>query len=172
MNALLVIDMLNDFMTENGALYCGDDAKKIIPFIKDKIDECRLAKCKVIYVCDAHDPDDKEFKMFPPHAVKGTEGAEIIDELKPGPSDIVVDKATLEPFYGTDLDRVLRELKPDQIGIVGVCTSICVIEAVSALHVRGFKIVVYKDGVADFDAEAHEFALKKMADVYGAEVRD
>ena len=170
MNALLVIDMLNDFMAEDGALYCGDDAKRIIPFVTKKIDECRSAGCKVIYICDAHAPDDKEFKLFPPHAVEGTEGAKIIDEVSPAPSDIVVTKTTLEPFYNTDLERVLQQVKPDRVGIVGVCTSICVLEAVRALHVREYKIAVYKEGVADFDAEAHESALKKMTDIYGAEV--
>ena len=86
---LLVIDMLNDFMDPQGTLYCGDEARKIIPFIKRKIDEYEKKGEPVIYICDSHDEDDKEFTKFPPHAIKGTWGAEIISELKPHESGLV-----------------------------------------------------------------------------------
>jgi len=39
MKALLVIDMLKDFMNPDGALYCGDDAREIISFVKRQVDE-------------------------------------------------------------------------------------------------------------------------------------
>ncbi len=35
---LLVIDMLNDFLDPAGALYCGEEARKIIPVIRSLID--------------------------------------------------------------------------------------------------------------------------------------
>ncbi|MFC1549113.1 cysteine hydrolase family protein [Candidatus Omnitrophota bacterium] len=171
MKVLLVIDMLKDFMEEGGALFCGEESRKIIPFVKDKIIEHRRSGGKVIYVCDAHAADDKEFKMFSDHAIKGTEGANIIEDIKPGNSDIVMEKTTVKPFYGTELKTALKEIAPDEIGVVGVCTSICIMEVVSDLRVRGYKTVVYEEGVADFDSEAHDHALKRMADVYGAEIR-
>lgn len=167
---LLVIDMLKDFMAEGGALYCGEDSRKIIPFIEKKIEEYRASGGRVIYVCDAHAQNDKEFSRFERHAVKGSEGAEVIDELKPRPEDVVIEKTTVKPFYGTELAMLLKEIDPAEVGVVGVCTSICIIEAVSDLRVRGYRTVVYKDGVADFDEKAHEHALKQIADVYGAEV--
>ena len=95
MKVLLVIDMLKDFMEEGGALFCGEKSREIIPFVKDKIAEYRQSGFKVIYVCDAHAPDDKEFKMFSNHAVKGTEGAKVIEEIKPEKSDIVMEKTTV-----------------------------------------------------------------------------
>lgn len=170
MKALLVIDMLKDFADEKGALYCGEVSGRIIPFIKEKIAACRKSGCKVVYVCDAHKDDDREFKMFGPHAVKGSEGAKVIDELKPEAADIIVEKATYNAFYDTELDRILKELDPEEIDIVGVCTSICVMEAVGALRLRGYKVVVYKGGVADFDQKAHDFALGRMKKIYGAEI--
>ncbi|MEA3489751.1 MAG: isochorismatase family cysteine hydrolase [Candidatus Omnitrophota bacterium] len=171
MRVLLIIDMLKDFMEKEGPLYCGDNSRKIIPFIKKKIDECRGPDCKVIYSCDAHAPDDREFSMFSPHAVKGSEGAKVIEELEPAPGDIVVEKTTVIPFYGTDLERLFVELNPEEVDVVGVCTSICVMEAVADLSVRGYRTVVFKDGIADFDKEAHDFALKRMESVYGAEIK-
>ncbi len=170
MDVLLVVDMLRDFMTKEGALYCGDDAGGIIPFIRKKIDDCRKSGCRVVYVCDSHRPDDKEFRMFAPHCVKGTRGAEIIDELKPEADDIIIEKTRFSAFYGTGLDETLKELAPETVFVAGVCTSICVMDTVGDLRNRDYRVVVYKDGVADFDPQAHEFALKRMADVYGAEV--
>ncbi len=171
MKVLLISDMLKDFMEEGGALYCGEESRKIIPFIKEKTDECRKSGCKVIYMCDAHADDDKEFRMFGAHAVKGSEGAKIIEELCPEEVDIIVEKTTLSAFHNTGLDRILKKLEPDEVDVVGVCASICVMDAVGALMVRGYKVVVYRDGIADFDREAHGFALKRMERVYGAEIR-
>jgi nicotinamidase-related amidase len=167
---LLIIDMLNDFMVEGGTLYCGMDSRKIIPFIEKKIEEYRASGGRIVYVCDAHAQNDKEFGMFEKHAVKGSEGAEVIDELEPRPEDVVIEKTTVKPFYGTELAMLLKEINPTEVGVVGVCTSICIMEAVGDLRVRGYKTVVYRDGVADFDEKAHEYALKHMADVYGAEI--
>lgn len=39
--ALIVVDMLNDFVDEKGALYCGQTARDIIPFIKSRIGNYR-----------------------------------------------------------------------------------------------------------------------------------
>ena len=35
--ALLVVDMLNGFLDPKGRLYCGDEARKIIPFVRRRI---------------------------------------------------------------------------------------------------------------------------------------
>ena len=171
MKVLIISDMLKDFMEAGGALYCGAKSRKIIPFIAQKIDEFRRSGNKIIYMCDAHCSDDKEFEMFGTHCVVGTKGAEVIDELKPGKDDIVIPKTTFSSVYGTRLEEELEKIKPETVYVVGVCTSICVMDMVGDLRVRGYKVVVYKDGVADFDPEAHEFALKRIVNVYGAEVK-
>jgi len=53
---------------------------------------------------------------------------------------------------------------------VGVCTSICIMETVNELFDRDIPCLVYRQGVADFDPEAHAFALKHMERVMGAKV--
>jgi len=135
MDVLLISDMLRDFIGEDGALYCGAPAKKIIPFIRSKIDECRLSGGKIIYTCDSHRPDDPEFSMFKPHCVEGTEGARIIDELEPRKDDIIIKKTTFSSFYGTELEKVLKELAPETVYVAGVCTSICVMDAVGVFWI-------------------------------------
>jgi nicotinamidase/pyrazinamidase len=58
----------------------------------------------------------------------------------------------------------------DEVHVVGVCTSICVMETVKELFDRDMPALVYEQGVADFDPEAHAFALKHMQRIMGAKV--
>ncbi len=167
---LLVIDMLNDFMAPDGALYCGDAARKIIPRVQKEMLSVRRGRGQIIFICDAHAADDPEFQRFPPHAVKGSRGAEIIPELPVKPGDLRIEKAQLSCFHRTSLARTLRRLKPREVRVTGVCTSICVMSAVTDLITRGYEVVVPRAAVADFDPDAHAFALKHMAKVWGAKV--
>ena len=169
-SALIVIDMLVDFIRKRGALYCGPTAEKIVPFIKQKIEDARKADSIVIYLTDSHRQNDKEFRMFPPHSVRGTPGAQIIPELKPKRGDIIVRKTRFSGFYGTKLEEVFKNNKIKHVAIVGVCTSICVMDTVGDFRNRDYPVTVYKKGVADFDQKSHRFALKRMENIYGAEV--
>jgi len=162
--------MLNDFVAEQGALSCGSAGRGIVPEVNKLIAATRRAGGAVIFVCDAHKPDDPEFERFAPHAVRGTWGARIIDALAAKPDDYVVKKCRLNSFYRTSLGRVLRELAPEVVCVAGVCTSICVMDAVSDLRTRGYEVVVPRKAVADFDSEAHDFALKRMGAVLGAKI--
>ncbi len=170
MRALIVIDMLNDFLDPKGVLYCGEAARKIIPEIKALLAEFRQKKEPVIYVCDAHDPEDKEFEAFPAHCVKGTWGAEVIPELAPQPEDRLITKTRFDAFFRTELEDVLRELGVTEVWLCGVCTSICVMDTAAGAFYRGFKVVVPEKAVGDFDPEAHIFALKRMERIYKAKV--
>ena len=80
-NALLVVDMVVGFMEPGHNLYCGDDARQIVPRVQRLIEDELAKGSSVFFICDNHDPDDLEFQMFPVHCVKGTEEAEVIGEL-------------------------------------------------------------------------------------------
>ncbi len=168
--ALIVADMLNDFIDPAGALYVGSSGREIIPFVARQVEETRAAGGMVVFVCDAHLPDDQEFRHFAPHGVKGTWGAEIIPELEVQPGDIRVEKTRYSCFRNTDLEDILAREQVERVEVVGVCTSICVMGTAIELFNRDIPCRVYRDGVADFDPEAHAFALKHMARVLGVEV--
>jgi len=168
--ALIVVDMLNDFCDAKGALYCGEDARRIIPFIAEKIKDIRSQGGVVIFLKDTHTIDDKEFQMFPPHCIEGTWGGEVIPELSPRAQDIIVKKSRYSGFFKTDLENILSKSGITEVEIVGVCTSICVMDTVGGLRNRFLPVTVWKDGVADFDNEAHRFSLKRMEKIYGASV--
>ena len=168
--AIIIVDMLNDFVDENGALYCGDTARSIIPFIQERIVSYRDRKELVIYLQDSHDEDDKEFEKFPKHSVAGTWGSEVIPELSPQAGETVMPKKRYSGFYGTELENVLSSAGIAEVEVVGVCTSICVMDTVGGLANRDYKTTVPVKGVADFDPEMHQFSLQRMEKIYGADV--
>lgn len=170
MKALLVIDMLNHFIEEGGALETGSHGRNIIPFVKEKIAEFRQAGDKIIYICDNHEIDDKEFDMFPPHCVKNTRDSEIIKDLEVKDLDKIIYKRRYSAFYGTDLDLYLRENNINELHIVGVCTNICVLYTSADARNISYRVSVYKDGVASFDKDAHEFSLKELKNTLGCEI--
>ena len=122
-NAVLVVDMLVGFLEPGHNLYCGDDARKIIPNVKRLIEAEQKKGSTVFFIADNHDPDDLEFKVFPPHCIRGTKEAQVIGELA-GYKGKLIPKKRYGAFYGTDLEQRLAKLKPEKLIIVGVCTDI------------------------------------------------
>lgn len=169
--ALLVIDMLRDFVAEEGSLYCGPVASALVGPVAAEIEAARAAGAPVVYVCDRHLPDDPEFAMFPPHCVAGSPGAQVVPAVAPRPGDRVIPKRRFSGFFGTDLDLTLRELGVERLRLVGVCTNICVLYTAADGRMRGYEVEVPRDGVASFDAGAHEWALQQMEKVLGVRVR-
>lgn len=167
--ALLVIDMLKDFLKKEGALYIGD-AGRTIENVSRRVQEWRLQGSPVIYIVDRHLPHDAEFKMFPPHCLAKEQGGEIIDELAPAQEDIVIFKRRYSAFFGTDLDLTLRELAVNELELTGVCTQICVLYTAADARMLNYAVTVRKDCVASFDQEAHIFALKEMEKTLGVKV--
>lgn len=167
--ALVVIDMLRDFIDADGKLSIGP-AAAAVRAIARKIEEARAEGWPVIYVCDRHAEDDQEFTMFPPHCIAGTPGADVVNELCPGPRDKVIPKRRYSAFFQTDLDLTLRELGVDELVLVGVCTNICDLYTAADARMLGYKVTVPRDCVASFDEAAHEFALKEMERTLGVSV--
>lgn len=170
MKALLVIDMLKDFIDEGAVLETGEAGREIVPFIKKKIEDYRAQGYPIIYICDNHEIDDKEFDMFPPHSIAGTEGAQVIDELAPEEGDKVIFKRRYSAFFGTDLDLYLREKGVNHISMVGVNTNICVLYSAADARNINYDVTVYKEGVASFNPKAHVFALEEIGTTLGCQV--
>ena len=168
-HALIIVDMLYDFVHPQGAL-CVPGATEIVPAIQRELALARQAGDPVIFVCDAHDPDDREFQRFPPHAVAGSAGAEVIGHLAPMNGEMVVAKQRYSPFFGTQLHDILVKLGVTKATVVGVCTHICVMETVAGLANRDIEVRVLREAVADFDPELAQAALKRMENLFGAEV--
>jgi nicotinamidase-related amidase len=84
-SALVVVDMLNDFV--DGVLG-NPAAKEIVGPISSIAGHARTSdEWLVVFANDAHHLSDVELGVFPPHAMAGTTGAAVIDELRPEPAE-------------------------------------------------------------------------------------
>ena len=165
-NALIVIDMQNDFIT--GPLG-SEDAQAIVPAIVKRI---RSGFYDDIFATrDTHKDnymDTLEGQKLPvPHCIKDTEGWQIQKDIRKALDDMngdsyvqFVDKYT---FGSLLLPTKIRD-GIEMIDIVGVCTDICVIS--NALSLRMFypnmSIRVIANECAGVTPELHEAALKVM----------
>ncbi len=169
MKALIIIDMLNDFVT--GDLKT-DRAQRIIPNLRRLIDAFHKHKLPVIFSNDAHYETDYEMAKWGPHAMAGTKGAQVIPELAPAKDDIIIEKRTYGSFFETPLDSILRIHKVDTVINAGLHTHICVRHASAEAFFRGYKIIVPEDAVEAFNEEAHVSGLAYLKDVYDARIID
>lgn len=163
-SALIVIDMLNDFIAPGAPLEVPA-GRSIVPAIKKRLEKSRRDGTPVVFVCDAHSPDDPEFRVWPPHAVAGTWGAEVVGELAPQAGERIVTKTAYSGFHGTDLEEVLRELEVSHLVLTGVVTNICVLYTAADALMRGFRVTVPEDSVAGLNEEDHAFALRQIGEV-------
>ncbi len=166
-NAVLIIDMLRGFLEEGYPLYIGEKCRQIIPNVKHLLEQELERGSRIFFICDNHDPDDLEFKMFPPHCIEGTVEAEVIPELAKYPGEIIP-KKRYSGFFGTSLEEKLRQFKPEKLIICGVLTNICVMHTTADARNRDYEVEVPTDCVASPDGEAHRFALEHIEKVLGA----
>jgi nicotinamidase-related amidase len=167
MEAVVVIDMLEDFVT--GALRC-ERADRIIPNIKKLVETARKKNLPIIYSNDAHLPTDFELKKWGKHAMKGTKGAEVISQLKPTKEDIIREKRAYSGFFETGLDSVLRNLKVDTLILTGLHANMCVRHTAADAFFRGYKIIVPKDATEAFTEKDYKEGLEYLKNVYNAEI--
>ena len=169
MKALIVIDMLDDFV--HGRL-ANPQAKSIVPALQRLLAHARSAGWLVVFANDAHEPGDPELRVWGEHAMAGTPGAQVIAELEPIPGDreLVVPKRSYGAFDGTDLDDRLRRLGVDEVVLAGQHTNICVRHTAYGAFVRGYSIVVPEEVVCAFPGVNEHEALDYLRSVYGAHV--
>jgi nicotinamidase-related amidase len=179
MKALLVIDYTNDFVAEEGKLTCGERGQSIEGRITELSRSFIEAGDYTVFAVDAHDEGDTyhpEYRLFPPHNIKGTKGrklygelGEYIESLKDYPY-VWMDKTRYSAFAGTDLELKLRERHINDLHLAGVCTDICVLHTAVDAYNKGFNVTVHADAVESFDPEGHDWALRHFEQTLGAEV--
>ncbi len=171
--ALVLVDMLNDFV--DGVL--GNPAAKgIVGPIASFAEQARASdEWLVVYANDAHHLSDVELRVFPPHAMAGTPGAAVIDDLRPEPDDIVVEKRFYSAFTETDLEATLRSHDVGRLVLVGQHTDCCVRHTSYDAFVRGYELVICPDATTVFEPGADEpvavrqqRALEYLRTYYGA----
>lgn len=163
--ALIVVDMQNDFVDPRGTL-CVAAARATIGAIARLLHLARQNGMAVVYTQDWHRPDDPEFALWGVHAVAGTWGAEIVPELAPGPTDLVVRKLRYDAFYATALEHELHQRRVETLIVTGTVANICVLHTAGSAALRWWRILVPVDAVSaltEFDQQA---ALRQIDFLY------
>jgi nicotinamidase-related amidase len=181
--ALVIIDMQRDFMEPGGfGETLGNDVSQLARAVKPigaVLAAARDSGMLVIHTREGHLPDLSD---APPAKVergapslrigdpgpmgriliRGEAGHDIIPELYPLDSEIVIDKPGKGAFYATELSDVLDKYGIENLLVCGVTTEVCVNTTVREANDRGYRCVVVSDGCASYFPEFHEMGLKMI----------
>jgi nicotinamidase/pyrazinamidase len=159
------VDTQKDFMLPGGKLYVPG-AEKLLPNIQKLTDAARRGRRFLVSHGCFHSPDDPEFKVFPPHCVKGTPGSEYVAQaladkvVRVANEDgglpnnlleyqqILLEKQTLDIFESRHAAALVEILpRESEFLVFGVVTEYCVRLAVKGLLQRGRHVTVIEDAV-------------------------
>lgn len=171
MRALLVVDMLNDFVT--GAVRNEARALRIVPAVRRLIDHARSdADWLVVYASDAHRADDHEVEVMGRHAMAGTLGGMVIEQLAPQglEREIVLGKRFYGAFDGTDLDDTLYDYEVSDVVITGQHLHSGILHTAYGAFCAGYGIYVPVDAVCGLKGMEENGLLDRMRLLYGAEL--
>ena len=164
--AILVIDVQYDFINEDGAIPCVG-GRDMVPRINRLTDAGRKAGIPVIFTQEFHRKEKIDFgreldgaESY--HCMEGTEGVEIVKELKIEQGDYVIKKPRYSAFLKTDLELLLNGLgvmPGDTLIIVGDATNVCVHYTSAEAHQLDYRIRVVEECCAGTSLEEHEASL-------------
>ena len=166
---LIVVDMVNGFVRD-GALH-DEEIAKVIPRQIELIKQAKAEGKAIIFIKDTHDENAVEFDRFGgSHCVKGTNEAELVDELKPYENDedtFVIEKNSTSFMEAPDFRRFIEEqIYLEEFDIVGCCTDICDFNGAMGLANyldqwnRKHVIRVHEDAIATYaEAERQEYVF-------------
>lgn len=178
--AILLIEFQKEFCYPDGALHSlvKDEMARIgtIANTSDLVKNARQKGATVVHVPISFAEDYREIpeptgalaKVKEARAFrKGTNGAEIIDELRPEPADIVVEgKRTISAFPSTNLDFILRSRGIKNAAVAGFLTNVCVESTIRSAYDLGYRVVLLKDCVAGPSREAQR-ATEDVMSAFG-----
>jgi nicotinamidase-related amidase len=162
--ALLVIDMINDFIrVKECPLYCHSGEQTLGKVI-ELIELSHSHQMQVIVAKDEHRKNDGDFAVRPIHAVKGTWGAELVEPLKTklNEEDYIINKRRHSAFSYTDLDLFLREEKIENIILGGGWTNTGVRSTASDAFYQGYKVTIISDCCFSQTEEMQQSGLRDI----------
>lgn len=175
--ALLVMDLINEIVHPAGKYaaegYAGQVAgREVLEHAATAISRARAAGVPVIHVVVGFQPDYSDWPpgspVFAParqegRLILGTWATRPHDQVKPALDEPVVVKRRLSPFYGTELELLLRTRGVDTVLLAGVSTDLVVLSTAREAHDRDFQVVVLEDATAAATQETHQAAVRLLA---------
>jgi nicotinamidase/pyrazinamidase len=174
------VDAQRDFMLPGGKLYVPG-AEKILPDINRLVEAARQGRVFLISSADAHNPDDSEFREWPPHCLKDSSGADLVAEASASnrlvipnqrgfalPENVIayhqvtLQKNTLDVFDNPNTDALLKRITAagspafdsyPEFVVFGVATDYCVQRTAEGLLHRGHRVAIVTDAVRSIDPD-------------------
>lgn len=171
---LLIGDMINDIIHPDGPNNYGEELKRrgTIANTAAVIAKARTANIPIGYIRVGFSPDYRECppssKIFQGAKKKGvlqlgTWGTEVHPDLTPQDGDFDIVKHRVSPFYGTDLEPLLKAQGIERIYILGVSTGGVVMSVAKEGHDRDYHVVIIDDCCCAGSEDEHQFLLNNMA---------
>lgn len=159
-------------------LACGEVAFKATDQMKRLLIASRAAEIPIFFTRFVADPINDNVGMFHRKMsinigngenlyFKGTHGAEIVDDLKPLATELVLDKNKKSAFFGTPLLSLLIDRRVDTCIVVGGSTSNCVRATVVDSEQYNFFTIIPEEAVYDRVQITHRINLFDMNRLYG-----
>jgi nicotinamidase/pyrazinamidase len=158
--AIIVVDMVKDNFHDEDHLPITAQARAMIPALNRLIEESRQREIPIIFACDSFLEGDFIFQgKMKAHSLRGTKGAEVLEDLDQAPSDIFLPKRRFSAFFKTDLDMTLRLLQIDTVAVTGIATHFCVLTTALDALCHDFRAVILEDCSAAPTPEMHQRTL-------------
>jgi nicotinamidase-related amidase len=157
---VVVVDMLVDNLETGRHGAMERQGLALVPVLRELLAGCRLRGAPVVYANDSFLEGDALFGgRMAPHALRGTPGARVIDQIAPERGDLIVPKRRFSAFYKTDLDQTLRTWGVDTVAVCGITTPFCVLATALDAVAQDFRAVILEDATAAHRPEAHRSCL-------------
>lgn len=165
--ALIILDMLNTFNFPEGEMLLPR-ARQAAASIQKLKQKCRSRGMAVIYVNDNFGQwlSSRE-KLIKKCTERNCKGQDIAKMLMPDDEDYFILKPMHSGFYLTPLERLLHELKCEELIITGIAGNICVLFTAHDAHMRGFKVNVPQDCFASNTEIDDQFVEHQLGHVFG-----
>ena len=181
--ALLIIDMQRDFLELGGfGEALGNNVSRlqaIVPTVKMLLEAFRGQQLPIFHTIEGHLPNLSDCPITKQRRgqgklrigdvgpmgrilVLGEPGNAIIPELEPLPDEMVITKPGKGAFYGTKLDKLLREQEITHLIIAGVTTEVCVQTTMREANDRGFECLLVEDATESYFPEFKQSTLEMI----------
>jgi nicotinamidase/pyrazinamidase len=159
--AIIIVDMVKDSFRKEHRLPITQEAQPLIPRINYLLQQGRALGIPIIFACDSFLPDDFIFRgKMKPHSIRGTEGAEVTDQLEVHKEDIILPKRRFSAFFKTDLDQTLRTWGCNTVVVGGITTNVCVLMTAMDALCHDFSAILLEDCCTAHKREVHETTIE------------
>ena len=165
-DALLLIDVINDFEHEDGGKLL-ESVRDRVPGFQAVLARARSSGTPVVYSNDMQGRWDSDAPALVREALEG-QGGDVIAEIAPQPGDHFVLKPRYSAFDHTPLVILLRELEIERLLLAGGATERCLVQSAIDARELGFKVTIVTDACATVDERLERLAFEYAEKVVGA----